>query len=262
MKRSIPHIFTLLNLTCGCIGLVLVLSSPEYLKYGAFLIVIACIFDFFDGFAARMLNVRSELGKQLDSLADMVTFGALPSMMVFELLKFTYDVQGIEWLNCKHLLPDYQAHIVCSINQMIPYFPAFLIAIFSAIRLAVFNIDTKQVDGFLGLPTPANALFVGSLVLMISNEGKDFEFNEIINYNFLYSYILAACMLMVSRLPMISFKFKNLSWEMNIWRYVLLIGCTAIIVLAYAKGVIYFGLCLCIIYYIVLSIISAFFKKA
>lgn len=261
MLRSIPNFITILNLTCGCIGIVLVLSSPDYLKYGAFLILIAGVLDFLDGFAARLLNVKSEIGKQLDSLADVVTFGVLPSMMLFELLKLTYDVQGIEWLNCKHLLPDYQAHVACSINQMIPYFPAFLVAIFSAIRLAKFNIDTRQVDGFIGLPTPANAILVSSLVLMISNEGQDFEFDEIINYNFLYSFIFASCILMVSKIPMISLKFKNISWNLNIWRYILLIGCITIMLFTYFKGLSYFGMGLCIIYYIIVSIISGFSKK-
>lgn len=262
MLKAIPNFLTILNLTCGCLGIVLVLSSSDYLKYGAFLVVIAGIFDFLDGFAARLLNVKSEIGKQLDSLADMITFGVLPSMMIFELLKLTYDVKGVEWLNCKHLLPDYQAHVICSINQMIPFFPAFLIAIFSAIRLAKFNIDTKQADGFIGLPTPANALLVGSLVLMVSNEGQDFEFDEIINYSFLYSFIIASCFLMVSRIPMISLKFKNISWKENIFRYLLLIGSVVIIAVTYLNGLIYFGLCISIIYYIVLSIVSGFFKKA
>lgn len=260
-RRSIPNFITTLNLLCGCVGIVLVLTSPDYLKYGAFLIIVAGILDFFDGFAARLLKVKSEIGKQLDSLADVVTFGVLPSMMVFELLKFTYNVKGIEWINCGRFLPDYQAHLLCSINELIPYFPAFLIAIFSALRLAKFNVDTRQTDGFIGLPTPANALLVGSLVLMVTDEGRDFEIEEIINPGFLYTFIFVSCFLMVSNLPMLSMKFANLNFKNNLWRYVLLIGCVIILATSYSNGLIYFGMGLSLVYYILISVFSAFFKK-
>jgi len=139
LLRHLPNTLTSGNLLCGCLGLIGVFGN--YPVETAYFIWAACVFDFFDGFAARMLNVSSSIGKELDSLADMVSFGVLPSMAMYHWIDST---SSAGWL---------------------PYV-ALLIAVFSALRLAKFNVDTRQTDSFIGVPTPANALFLTSLVFL------------------------------------------------------------------------------------------------
>ena len=134
--RHLPNALTCGNLLCGCLGIVCVLQCP--IEYAAYFVWAACVFDFFDGFAARALHVKSPIGKELDSLADMVSFGVLPSMAMYSMIK---SVTG---------------------EPMLAYF-AFSIAVFSALRLALFNIDERQIDTFIGVPTPATALFITAL---------------------------------------------------------------------------------------------------
>ncbi|MDO5665307.1 MAG: CDP-diacylglycerol--serine O-phosphatidyltransferase [Bacteroidia bacterium] len=192
MKKQIPNIITLLNLFSGCIAIVMAFNG-NFLAVVIWVIV-AAIFDFFDGFAARALGVSSKLGVELDSLADVVSFGVAPAAAVFVMLKqFT-------------LYPDF----LLPAKEIIPY-SAFLISVFSAYRLAKFNIDTRQTTSFLGLPTPANGLFWITYVYgthLLSN----------INEFYLYltiGFILILSLLMVSEIPMFSLKIKNLKLKGN-----------------------------------------------
>ena len=166
-------------------------------------IVLGAVFDFFDGMVARLLKVSSPLGVQLDSLADDITFGFAPSFMVFTFMS-------------NLALPDYMAPVA----SIFPFTP-FLIAAFSALRLAKFNIDKRQTTTFIGLPTPANALFWGSLIL-----GQHaFLVSGRFNAFFLFMFMLLFCFLLIAELPLFALKFKNLSWKDNKIKYLFLIGC-------------------------------------
>lgn len=175
---------------CGCIGIVFTLNSTtnEQLVYAAYFVWIACVFDFFDGFAARALNVSSPIGKELDSLADMVSFGLLPAMVMFTMLDGPY------------------------LRYM-----AFSIAVFSALRLAIFNLDETQRDSFKGLPTPANALFITSLPLI----GGDLAF-AFFDPWILSVIVIVSSYLLVSGIPLFALKFKNFSWKDNKVRFIFL----------------------------------------
>ncbi len=191
---NLPNILTLCNLICGCLAII----SAFYLDFHAsfWLIVIAAVFDFFDGFAARLLKVTSGIGKQLDSLADMVTFGVAPGIMVLIFMKLSGSED----------------------NYL--YYIALLIPAFSALRLAKFNIDERQTDGFLGLPTPANALFFSSLVIF-DNTGVLFE--PLKNLNVMSVIVILFCVLMISELPLMALKFKSFAWKDNQMKYIFLI---------------------------------------
>ncbi len=186
VKKNIPNIFTLANLACGMLGIIEVFRGE--LVNACYLIWIAAGLDFLDGFTARILKASSEIGKQLDSLADLVTFGVLPAMIYFLLLQNHFESP---W----------------------PYL-SLIVGLFSAIRLAKFNIDDKQTTSFNGLPTPANALLASSIPLIISGSGllrPQFS-NEWI----LLSTMIVSSLLMVTPLTLISFKFKELSLKANL----------------------------------------------
>lgn len=196
MKRHLPNAITCLNLFSGCVGLVLVFENQ--LVFAAYAIGISAILDFFDGMLARLLKAYSEIGKQLDSLADMVSFGVLPAVILFQLFKANP-----------------------SVNPYLPYF-AFLIAIFSALRLAKFNIDTRQTESFIGLPTPANALLIGSLPFILMGDSI-MLFEIILNPLVLIGFTVVMSFLLVAELPLLSLKFKNLQFRENRFRYLLVI---------------------------------------
>ena len=185
---------------------------------------LAMIFDFLDGFTARILKVHSEIGKELDSLADMVTFGVLPSVMVYHLL-----------------LP-------VSSYFLIP-FAAYLIAVFSALRLAKFNIDERQTTTFIGLPTPANALFISSLYFVFQ------QFTMLNNEFFIVGIIIIFSFLLVSPLELFSLKFKSFGWRDNVVRYIFLL--MSITSLLFLKTI---AIPLIIIIYLALSMSNKLFK--
>ena len=166
-----------------------------------FFIVTGAVFDFFDGMVARLLKVSSPLGLQMDSLADDVTFGLAPAAIVFSFMR------GL----------DYPAYLA-PVQEYIPYC-AFIIAVFSAVRLAKFNIDTRQKSTFIGLPTPANALFWASLVAGLGGWIKELNYGWLLMLGLIviFSYLL------VSEIPMFSLKFKSLRWRSNKVRYIFLI---------------------------------------
>ncbi len=198
VKKHIPNAITCCNLFSGCVACVMALQG----SYGAALlfIVIGAVFDFFDGMVARLLKVSSPLGVQMDSLADDITFGVAPAAIVFSFMR------GLP-------LPAFMQPVA----EFFPYF-AFLIAVFSAVRLAKFNIDTRQTSTFLGLPTPANALFWASLVAGFGEWIVELYYGWllIVGLIILFSYFL------VSEIPMFSLKFKSMCWSSNKVRYIFL----------------------------------------
>ncbi len=197
--RSIPNTLTCGNLVSGCIAVANAFAGSY--EWAFLFIIIGAVFDFFDGMSARLLGVSSPIGKELDSLADDVTFGVAPAAMVFTLLS-TLDVPGV-------LRP---------VAWIVPYL-AFLIAAFSALRLAKFNLDERQTTSFIGLPTPANALFWASLIV----GGENFLASSPVATVGIVALALLSCWLLVAELPMFSFKFKHWGWRGNEVRYVFLV---------------------------------------
>ncbi len=227
MKKHIPNAITCTHLFCGCMGIFFAFSGN--LNYAAYAVFTAAFFDFLDGMAARLLKVHSEIGKQLDSLADAVSFGVLPSVIILGLFSLREnDLNNSVWW----------------------HFGAFFIAVFSALRLAKFNVDTRQTNSFIGLPTPASAMVAASFPLILAQNNASFT-DIILNPYFLVAYIILNCGLLVAELPLLSLKFKNLSLNENIYRYVLLFfaGVCLVIFKFAAIPVI-------IIFYIILSIIQ------
>jgi len=181
--RHLPNFLTSMNLLCGCLGIVAVFEGA--VDQALWYVIVACVFDFFDGFAARMLGVSSPIGKELDSLADMVTFGVLPSLTMYRMID------------------------TLSSSDYLPYL-AFLLAIFSALRLAKFNIDENQKEVFIGLPTPANALFITSLIYLPRS------FDVLVSSDFALAGItIVFSFLLVAPVELFALKFKTFSWKEN-----------------------------------------------
>lgn len=227
ITRHIPNTVTCCNLFSGCIAVVMAYQSNYQAALG--FIILGAVFDFFDGMLARALQAYSPLGKELDSLADDVTFGVAPSMIVFSLFK---EVQ----------LPAY----LLAVGGILPYV-AFLIAVFSALRLAKFNIDTRQSTSFIGLPTPANALFWGALVV----GAHDFLVSDSFGALYLIILVLFTSWLLVAEIPMFSLKFKNLSWRDNKVQFIFLLGCLPLMLFLKVAG-----LSAVIIWYALLSLVT------
>ncbi len=192
MKNHIPNAITCANLFSGCIGIVFAFKGE--LETAAYFVLFSGIFDFFDGMIARLLNVKSEIGKQLDSLADMVSFGFLPGVVMFQLLT----------------LSDYQ-------SLYLPYL-GFIITIFSALRLAKFNIDERQTEDFIGLNTPMNTLFIVSLPFI----AKDYP--GIIGSSItLIAIVAITSFLLTSEIKIFSFKLSDTSWAKNKMKFIFLV---------------------------------------
>lgn len=230
IKKHIPNSITCGNLVCGCLAIVAAFNGD--LVISTYWVGLAAVLDFFDGFTARLLNVHSEIGKQLDSLADMVTFGVVPGIIMYHLI-----LQSCAAIGCTN---SYSAYI------------AFLIPVFSALRLAKFNIDTRQTSSFIGVPTPANAILICSLPLiqLFQPEIMGFGVSAIIgNKYFLTIVTLLMSYLMVAELPLFALKFKNFTWNDNKIRYsFLLISLLLLILLKFI------AIPLIIFLYIVLSL--------
>jgi CDP-diacylglycerol--serine O-phosphatidyltransferase len=226
VKKHLPNTITCANLFSGCVGIVLAFQGN--LIFAAYALFLAAIFDFFDGFASRVLQSYSGIGKDLDSLADMVSFGVLPSAIMYELF-----------------LQAPQINKVSGILNFI----AFLIPVFSALRLAKFNVDTRQAESFIGLPTPANAIFIASFPLII--EQHKHLAGYILNPYVLSAIVVVMCALLVAELPLMSLKFKNRDFQENIYRYLLLLF-SAILILFFK----FTAVPVVILFYITLSIIQ------
>lgn len=231
IRRNIPNALTCGNLLCGCVGVVEAFHNNLLLS--CVLIGIALVFDFFDGFLARLLNASSPIGKDLDSLADMVTFGLLPAIIMYQLLMQSIpDLFGI-W----------------------KAYPAFIIAVFSAIRLAKFNNDPRQSDSFIGVPTPANAMLIASLPLIVHMYGGIWK-DIIINTNNLLILSVVMSYLLVMEMPLIALKFKHFAWKGNEARFLLII--LTVVLLLTLKIL---AVPAVIILYILLSVADNFRKK-
>lgn len=225
--RNIPNTITSCNLFCGCIASYWAFQGNY--KLALLFIILGAVFDFFDGMTARLLHVSSPIGKELDSLADDVTFGLAPAAIVFSLFKEVH----------------YPAFLA-PITDIMPY-AAFLIAVFSALRLAKFNLDERQTSSFIGMPTPANALFWGSLTV----GAHDFLTSTSFNAIYLFILVIIMSLLLVAELPMFSLKFKNLSWQQNKVSYTFLIVSIPLLVIFQLSG-----FAAVILWYIVLSVLT------
>lgn len=228
ITRPIPNTLTCLNLFAGCVACVMAFQG-NYM--GALsCIVLSAVFDFFDGMMARLLDAHSIIGKDLDSLADDVSFGLAPSVIVFSLFR----EMDLSWM-----------------GGAAPYFPyvAFLIAVFSALRLAKFNNDTRQTTSFIGLPVPANALFWASLVA----GGSEYLLSRP-SLVAVVGLLLLVCLfswLLVSEIPMFSLKFKNLSWRDNRVSFIFLLACIPLLLFLHVSG-----FAAVIVWYIFLSLFT------
>ncbi|MFV0593520.1 MAG: CDP-alcohol phosphatidyltransferase family protein [Draconibacterium sp.] len=240
--RQIPNVITLMNLSSGVLATIFAIDG--HLIWAGIFICLASVFDFMDGFAARLLKAYSETGKELDSLSDVVSFGVAPGAILFTLLEFS-------------LFGKNQAiyEISASWYQWIILFSALLLPIFGAIRLARFNVLSSDEPFFRGLPIPSNGIFWASLGLMLEFP-KYHEYFEMI-YSTKNLVILGLFMagMMVINLPMFSLKMKNLKWSYNWYRYVFVL-LAAVLLIAFNV----YGLALTILLYILLNVIFYLFK--
>lgn len=232
MRRHLPNAITLLNLFCGaCASLCLLYGR---LEWAIGLVALGALADLLDGMLARLLNVHSELGKQLDSLADMVSFGLVPGIILYCLI-------AANWLG--HWPNDLEIRAL----------PAFILTLFAALRLGKFNLDERQSDGFLGLPTPGCTLFMVGLLAAYLSPGSFLHFAHPTWY---YVITVLFSALMVLEIPMFSFKFKSLQWTGNEIR--IIFAAIAVAILLFWQIA---GLAIVVSLYILLSIFIHFFKR-
>jgi CDP-diacylglycerol--serine O-phosphatidyltransferase len=249
--KQIPNLFTLLNLFFGCIAIVFALQTsnflinvgddfsssfnlPEKLTYASIFIFIAAFVDFLDGFVARLFNASSEMGKQLDSLADVVSFGVAPGVILYQLLRISYMQE--------------ENGLYISILFLVP---AFIYSCAGAYRLARFNLDTTQSYGFKGVPIPAAGLVIASFPLIIHDTQNLININQwLTNKWVLYAVILVLSWLMISKLPLMALKFKNFSVKSNLPKIILIVfSIIAVLILHWLAVPVIF------IAYIILSLI-------
>ena len=231
IKRHIPNSITCCNLISGCIA---VFYGLTYNMDAALLwIAIGAGFDFFDGMSARLLKVSSPIGKELDSLADDVTFGVAPSAMIFSVL-YTHDYP-------EFMLP---------VSSLIPYL-AFVMAAFSALRLAKFNLDERQSSSFIGVPTPANALFWASLIVGCPNLLASSPYMALV----IIALVFITSWLLIAEIPLFALKFKQWGWKDNEVKYVFLISSVPLLIIFGVTGI-----AVVIGWYVILSVISNQYK--
>lgn len=228
MKKHIPNTITLFNLVAGIVAIIF--AMHDNLQFAAIMVVVASLFDFFDGLVARLLHVKSEMGKELDSLADVVSFGVAPAILMYQLYLQTNHFQ----------LNKYGLNIPALLFSI-------LFACFAAYRLASFNLDTRQTENFRGLPTPAAAFVLISLPFFSINDYSILIFSII---------ILMLCFFMVSTIPLFSLKFQNLKLKENIFRYMLI--SISILLVGYLQ---FKAIPFIVLIYILLSLIEMLFKK-
>ena len=226
IKKHIPNTITCCNLISGCIATYFAFSG-DY-RTALLFIIIGAVFDFFDGMVARLLHVSSPIGKELDSLADDITFGFAPAAIIF----------------------SYLSPLTSHLSPLTPYL-AFVLAAFSALRLAKFNLDERQALGFIGLPTPANALFWGALIGGLHGNHVYFEGMEWC----IIAGLLISSFLLVCELPMFALKFKTWGWKGNEIKYIFLLTCIPMLFF----GI--FGLAAIIAWYVILSVVNTYLLK-
>jgi CDP-diacylglycerol--serine O-phosphatidyltransferase len=242
LKKHIPNFVTLLNVLCGSIAVLFVVNGNMLAT--AFFVFLGIFFDFFDGLLARKLKVQSNLGLQLDSLADMITSGLVPGLVMFHLLSltvsdFSLQTEAHQWSDS-----------IFGDVQLLP-FVGLVIVIASAYRLATFNVSTNQSVSFIGLPTPANALLILSFPLILEYQHNDLMNSIILNPWFLVGITLISSYLLNAKIKLIALKFKTLNFRDNAARYLLII--LAIILLIIFK---FAGIPLIILLYILMSLAS------
>ena len=205
MKKLVPNIITCCNLLSGALAVMLAAEGLFHCAFG--MILLGAIFDFFDGMSARALKVNNPIGKEIDSLADVITFGLAPSVMLMQAIRLATENSNYAW--------GWWSSV------------ALIMAAFSALRLAKFNIDERQTSSFIGLATPANAIFWGALIAAFPDMASWAQFMPWA----MLAVAAVSCWLLICELPLFSLKFKNLSWQDNKVRYIFLIGCVLIIAL-------------------------------
>ena len=273
IKKNIPNFVTLCNLFSGCIAIVFALEGN--LVWCAYMAGIACIFDLLDGMLARVLHVSSDIGKQLDSMADVVSFGVVPGVLLYKMII------------CTQLFVSFNANPIAFLSEQaaqgahINYIAmtGFLVTVFSAIRLSNFNIDARQSYAFIGLPTPASAILIASLPLSINGiftklvrpggmtgenmsafltltDGKNNIYQYLLQPYSVIALSIITSLLLVAPLPLFALKFQNFSWTDNKVRYIFLV--LALVLLVFFK---FLGVPLIIVLYIVSSVINNFLTK-
>jgi CDP-diacylglycerol--serine O-phosphatidyltransferase len=235
---NLANILTLINLFSGCMAVVFLFNyQMELVPY---CVLVSLVADFFDGFAARLSKNPTDIGLQLDSLADVVSFGVVPGAIIFQLLFQKYEMSDQ----------------LISTNRMYLYSaPAFIITLFAALRLAKFNVDERQTDGFIGLATPAATIFVVGLLLMFLNNSFGLT-SFIFTGKVLYGTVALLAVLMIAELPMFGFKFKNYGWKGNEVKYLFII--LSVVLLAALK---FAAVSLIIIIYVIVSLIQKLITK-
>lgn len=230
-KKHLPNTITLLNLFCGCIAMVFALNKEFEMAF--YFVSLGIFLDFFDGFFARLFQVSSPLGLQLDSLADMVTSGVVPGIVMYQMLGSSSGYPKLDW-------------------AVEPFpFLGFLITLGSCYRLANFNIDTRQTDSFIGLPTPANALFILSLPLVLHDLDSFFVLELLTNPFVLIGITLLSVYMLNAEIPLFSLKVKKMSWKGNALPIGFLMS--SVVVIASFQ---YAGIPLLILLYVLLSLIN------
>ncbi|MBO4581468.1 MAG: CDP-diacylglycerol--serine O-phosphatidyltransferase [Bacteroidales bacterium] len=234
IKKHIPNAITLGNLTCGCISLLLAVQWQ--FQYAALMVLAAAVFDFFDGFAARMLHTKSDIGKELDSLCDMISFGLAPAFIMYYMLSRTL------------LLTDMPLYETFNIN-IIPAACSIIYACCVAVRLAKFNLDTRQTEQFLGLPSPAAAF------ILISTPFWHLPYNQ--TSFIIYITVMALlCAAMLCEYPLLSLKFHDFTFKNNAARYALVLCSIALITVCGIKHMLPLAIIPIMLVYIILSIIE------
>ena len=233
IKKHIPNIITLLNLFCGCIAVTFVVQQQFEMAF--YFVCLGIFLDFFDGFFARLFQVASPLGLQLDSLADMVTSGVVPGLTMFYMMLEAFGLQISDPFTGQYALA----------------FLGFLVTLGSCYRLANFNIDTRQTDSFIGLPTPANALFILSLPLVIRHFDSFMLFELLSNYGVLLAISIGSAYILNAEIPLFSLKVKKLTVKDNkLTFFFLAVSLLLLVTLQFL------GIPLVILFYVFLSIIN------
>ena len=217
--KHIPNLITSLNLACGLLSIIMMIEGKIIPAF--YLILLASVFDFLDGLSARILNAYSDVGKQLDSLADMVSFGIAPALLMYYYIKYSFLLHQSEF-----------AIETTAWYEIIILYSAILIALASGFRLAKFNIDPNQSFIFSGLPTPASAILIASAGIVLFSPGFPESIRQfILNPYLLFASTLVLSLLLVSKIPMFSLKFKDYKFGNNITKYVFLLISFALLII-------------------------------
>lgn len=243
MLKQVPNIITSLNVLCGCIAILFAVSGD--LINAAIFVFLGIFFDFFDGLAARLLNAQSEIGLQLDSLADVITSGVVPGIVMYQMLNLAYFG---EMRSLTEIFSGSGWNV--GVQSYLPLI-GLVIVIAAAYRLAKFNVDTRQTTGFIGLPTPANTILVLSLPLILQYQYSELAESILLNKWFLFGITLFGSIMMNAEIPLFALKFKTWDFKSNAVRYIFLMLCVVLLVL-----VKFWAIPFIILLYIVLSLFN------